>query len=303
MINNINVSKKRIRFIINPISGTRDKYYLESFFINYINHRNISYDIVYTEYGGHGCILAKEAVDKNYDAVVAIGGDGTINDVAQGLINTDTALGIIPNGSGNGLGRCLRIPLSIKRAIDIINTFHAVDIDTARINGLFFVSIAGVGFDAQVAEDFAQSKTRGFFAYFSIIVNKYFKYKPKTYRLTYDGKTHEKKAMMISFANSNQYGFNTIIAPQAKVNDGLIDVCIIEKIPLIEAPFMSLLLFLRRIDASKNIEIIKTSEIKITQNKKRIGHVDGDAVLFDKEIEVKVFPKSLKVLVSPKLNL
>ncbi|MDD3877567.1 MAG: diacylglycerol kinase family lipid kinase [Bacteroidales bacterium] len=292
-------TKKKIKFIINPRSGTRDKFYIESFLIQYIDHRQISYEFCFTEYAGHGVELAKDAAMKNYDAVIAIGGDGTVNEVAKALVNSNTALGIIPNGSGNGLARYLKIPLTLKRAIDVINKFYVTEIDTATINGLFFVSIAGLGFDALVAENFAKTRIRGLYSYARIVLENFFKYKPKKYIFQIEDKTIIRNAMMVTFANSNQFGFNSVIAPTARINDGLIDLCIIKKIPFIEAPILSILLFLKRIDVSKHIEIIKTKEVVIKQSRKRVAHVDGDPVILEKDIHVKVHPLNLKVIVNP----
>jgi len=293
--------KKRILFIINPISGTRDKLFIESYIIKYINHNLFFFDIVFTEYAHHASKLAKEAVEKEYDAVVAIGGDGSINEVALGLVNSNTALGIIPNGSGNGLAHYLKIPLNVQKAIEIINNFNILPIDTATINEKLFVSVAGLGFDALVANDFSHAKTRGFFSYLKIIIRNYFTYRRKTYILYFNNTKIEKKAMMITLANSNQFGFNTIIAPNAVINDGLLDVCLIDKIPVFEAPLLSLLLFLRRIDVSKRIEIFKTSELTILQNKNRVVHIDGDPQNFTKKLQIKVKPLSLKVIVPEKM--
>jgi len=295
-------SKKRIKFIINPISGTRDKEFIESYIIKHIKHTEFFYDIDYTEYAQHATLLAKGAVEKNYDAVIAIGGDGSINEIARALFQTDTAMGIIPNGSGNGLAHYLDIPLNVGKAIEIINDFKIVSIDTATINNKLFVSVAGLGFDALVAEGFAQSKTRGFFSYLKVIIQNYFTYKRGTYIIYCDGKKFEKKVMMITLANSNQFGYNSIIAPDAFINDGLIDVCLIEKVPFVEAPLLSLLLFLKRIDVSKRIEIFKAKELTIIQNKKRVIHIDGDPFTLSKKLHIKVQPNTLKVIVPRKTH-
>jgi len=293
-------NKKRIRFIINPISGTRDKLFIESYIIKYINHNLFIFDIEFTEYAHHATKLAKDAAQKDYDVVVAIGGDGSINEVASGLVNSNTALAIIPNGSGNGMAHYLKIPLNVQKAIEIINNLYITPIDTATINDKLFVSIAGLGFDALVADNFAQSKTRGFFSYFRIIIKNYFTYRRKSYLLYVGDKKFKKKAMMISLANSNQFGYNTTIAPNAVINDGLLDVCIIHRIPFLEVGLLSLLLFLKRIDISNHVEIIKCKEMTILQNKKRVIHIDGDPLTFEKRLHIKVNPLSLKVVVPEK---
>ena len=289
--------KKRIRFIINPISGTRDKDYIESYIIKYINHNLFFFDIIQTEYPNHAIQLAKEAVEKKYDAVIAIGGDGSVNEVSKSLINSNTALGIIPNGSGNGLAHYLKVPFNIRKAIEIINEFNVLAIDTASINNEVFVSIAGLGFDALVANDFAQVRTRGFFSYLKIIIKNYFIYYRKKYIIYIGNKKIKRKAMMITLANSNQFGYNTVIAPNAIINDGKIDVCIIDKIPIYEAGILSILLFFKRIDISKRIEIFKDTHLTIIQSKNRAIHIDGDPKFLGKKLEIKIHASSLKAII------
>lgn len=268
--------------------------------MNNIDVDEMNVDIKFTAYKGHASVLAKEAVDKGYEAVVAIGGDGSINEIASVLIHTSTALGIIPNGSGNGLAHYLNIPFNVKKAVQIINEFKHITIDTASINNIPFVSVAGIGFDALVAKEFAQSKTRGFFSYLKIIVFNYLVYFRKKYILYVNNKKIKRKAMMISLANSNQFGYNSVIAPDAKINDGYINVCIIDKVPVFEAGIISLLLFLKKIDISKRIEIFKCKEITVLQNKNRVVHIDGDPTYQGKKLVFKVIPASLKIIAPEK---
>jgi len=292
--------KRKILFIINPISGTRNKDTVAGHIQNNINPNRNSVDIKFTTYKGHASVLAKEAVDNGYDAVVAIGGDGSINEIASVLIHTQTALGIIPNGSGNGLAHYLKIPFNIKKAVEIINGFNLITIDTASINNIPFISVAGIGFDALVAKEFAQSKTRGFFSYLKIIVFNYIVYFRKKYILYINNQKIKRKAMMISLANSNQFGYNSVIAPDARINDGYLNVCIMDKVPVFEAGIISLLLFLKKIDISKRIEILKCKEITVLQNKNRVVHIDGDPTYQGKKLVFKVIPASLKIIAPEK---
>lgn len=293
-------SRKRIRFIINPISGTRDKDFIESYIYQYIDHNKFFFDIAYTEYAGHAIKLASEAAAKEFDAVVAIGGDGSVNEVAQGLVHSKTAMAIIPNGSGNGLAHYLKIPLNVEKAIGIINDFNVLPIDTAMLNNHLFVSIAGIGFDALVADDFSRAPVRGFVAYLAAILKNYPIYFRKKYIIYANGKKVKVKAMMISLANSDQFGYHSVIAPDAVINDGNLDVCIIKKIPLIEAGILSVLMFLKRIDFSKRIEIFRANRLTIIQNKNRPVHIDGDPRYPGKVLEIEVHHKSLYTVVPAK---
>ncbi|MCD4774218.1 MAG: diacylglycerol kinase family lipid kinase, partial [Bacteroidales bacterium] len=284
--------KKKILFIINPKSGIGKHKLLENYVEKILDKNRFEYDISYTKFAGHGTELAKDAIDKAYDIVVASGGDGSINEVAKGIIGSETLLGIIPVGSGNGLAHHLQIPVNPIQAIEVINKTNTINIDTAFINEKLFVSIAGVGFDALVAKKFTKVKRRGFLSYFKIIAKEYPKYKAQNYDINIDGKQLNRKALFISFANSDQFGYNTSIAPKAKIDDGLIDVCIVKKIPIIELPFLAHLLYWKQIDKSKFIETIKGKEIEIRQEKKSTVNIDGEAIKLEKDILVKINPLS-----------
>lgn len=289
-------NKKKIRFIINPKSGIGRHRTIESLISAHIDPAIFDHEIIFTEAKAHAVELSREAANLNYDAVVAVGGDGTINEVAQGLIHTQTALGIIPAGSGNGLAHYLRIPLHTKSALDAINRFQLRTIDTGSINGRLFVSIAGVGFDAHVAEHFSQSKHRGFWNYARISFLQYIKYNPKRYKIYVNGKVLKRSAFMLSFANSDQFGSNARIAPTAIIDDGFIDLCIVRKPRIYYAIFVVPFFFLGIIHKTPFVKIIKAKDFKIIQHKNKIAHIDGDEINLGKQLEIKVVPNSLKVI-------
>ena len=289
--------KKKILFIINPKSGIGKYKLLASYIEKALDKDFFDYDILYTKFAGHGTELAQEAVRKSYDIVVVSGGDGTLNEIAKALVGSETLLGIIPVGSGNGLAHHLKIPINPIQAIEIINKTKSITIDTAYVNNNLFVSIAGVGFDALVAKKFTKVKRRGFLSYFKIIAKEYPKYKPLNYIINIDGKQFARKALFISFANSDQFGYNTTIAPKAIIDDGMIDVCIVKKIPIIELPFLAHLLYWKQIDKSKFIETIKGKKFLIEQEKKSTVNIDGEAVKLEKDLVVKINPLSLKIII------
>lgn len=290
--------KKKLLFIINPISGSSHKESFPDFVDRVLDKSHYDYEIKYTERAGHASEISSAAVANNIDIVVAVGGDGTINEVARCLVNTRTQLGIIPSGSGNGLARHLNIPLHFEGALRLINKGICSKIDTATINGDVFISIAGVGFDALVAKLFAEDPNRGFFTYFKIVAAKFQSYKPKHYTLTLDNKTTiETDALFIAFANSSQFGYNTTIAPEAKLNDGLLDVCIVEKPPIFEMPLIINLLLLKRIHKSKFVQVYKASEITVKRNKNRTINLDGEPLKLKKKLKIKVNPLSLNILI------
>ena len=290
-------NRKRILFIINPISGQRRFKNLEERIERGIDQKKYRIDIRTTQFAGHAKTLASDAVKARTDIIVAVGGDGTINEVASSLIGSNAMLGIIPAGSGNGLARHLSIPLTLPRALKLINQAGHKLIDTGMINDRPFISIAGVGFDALIAKKFASGNERGFLSYFRYVANSFLKYKPKKYTLQFDNKTLKTRALFISFANSNQFGYNTQIAPNAKLTDGRIDVCIVKKPNILEIPVVTNLLLLRMIDKSPYVNVIQAEEITVKRKKGKYVNIDGEPVKMGKTLHIKVVPLSLKVII------
>ena len=291
--------KKKILFIINPISGNKPliKEKVEGLIDNKLDKEKFNYKIKKTERAKHAIEISENAINEGFDIIIVVGGDGSVNEVAQSIINSEIILGIIPLGSGNGLARHLKIPLIPENAIKLINQLNVKKIDTATCNDNFFVSIAGIGFDALVAEKFAKMKRRGFSSYLKIITREYPFYQPLDYEINIDGKQIQRNALLINFANSDQFGYETSIAPNAKIDDGLIDVCIVKKPPLVELPILAHLLYRKQIDKSKFMEIIKAKKITINQKNITTVNVDGEPMESGKKVEIKINPSSLKVIV------
>ena len=241
--------------------------------------------------------LASEAIRDKFDIVVAVGGDGTINEVIQGMGASPVILGIIPVGSGNGLARHLGISLEPEKAIRALNGMNLRNIDTASINGYPFISIAGLGFDARVANRYNKLKMRGFFGYTWIIVREFFRYREREFVLAFNDQQITRKALLLSVANSNQFGYNTIIAPQAKSDDGLLEIVITRKFPLGELPRILGLLFTGKIDQSPYIESYRTKEIFILRKQGKRVNIDGEAVRMGREIFIRIQPSNLKVII------
>lgn len=251
--------------------------------------------IVFSDGVAHARQIAKEAVNK-FDLVVAVGGDGTINEVASSIVNTGMPLGIIPFGSGNGLSRFLDIPMNAEKAVKNLTTGHSETIDSATLNGRPFFNMAGMGFDAHIAEVFAHTKKRGFFTYFKSSLQEVAKYKAQTYTIDIDGKVYEREAFMLSFANSSQFGNNAHISPHASVQDGLIDVCITKPFPLWLFPVLGVRMATATTDKTKYVEIIRGKHINVKRDNPGPIHLDGEPRILGTDININIVPNSLKVI-------
>jgi YegS/Rv2252/BmrU family lipid kinase len=291
------MKKDKILFIINPISGVGKQKLVEQAIEKVLDKNLFDYEIAYTEYAHHGTLLSLRAALNNIDIVVSVGGDGSINDCVRGLIGTNVTLGIIPAGSGNGLARTLKIPLNIEDAIEVLNQNKRASIDTIKVNNKIYASIAGIGFDALIAREFRETKVRGFNSYFSLILQHYPFYETQNYQLEIDGVKTEVNALFVCFANSNQFGFNTIIAPSAKVDDGFIQVIIVKKVPMIMLPWTAQLLFFRQFDKSMYVTSTKAKQVKVINNDSRLVNLDGESVIMDKELIFSVNPQSLNIII------
>lgn len=290
--------KKRIVFVVNPISGTQGKKAILKWIDERIDRSIYDYSIVRTEYAGHASQIAAAAASDGVDMVVAIGGDGTINEIARSLVHTKTALGIIPCGSGNGLARHLHIPLEPKAAIDIINAGHLLHIDYGKINNIPFFCTCGVGFDAFVSLKFADSGKRGLLTYLENTLHESLTYQPETYEIENEEGTMKYKAFLIACGNASQYGNNAYIAPQASLTDGLMDVTILEPFTVLDVPSLSFQLFNKTIDQNSRIKTLRAKKIKIHRTKEGVLHFDGDPLMAGKELEVEIIPKGLYVVTS-----
>ncbi len=285
----------KVLFIINPISGTVKKNKLEEKIKLYID-KKIDWEIIYTKAPKHATQIANENSQK-YDIIAIAGGDGSINETFRGLINTKAALAIIPMGSGNGFARHLKIPLDIKKSIELINRGKIIEIDSAKINDEYFINVAGFGFDAYVAHIFADYGKRGFWSYVKIIFTKIFKFNPQSLQVKINEKEINSKDFIFSLANSSQYGNNARIAPQADLTDGLLDVIFLRKINVFSAiPFL-IKMQTGKLRENKNYKNYKTSELQIISKNKIIAHIDGDPIVFDKIVNIKILKKSIKIVI------
>ena len=280
----------KIRFVINPISGTGKQKGIENCIAKHLNN----YEISYTKKAGDATILSIEAVEENFDAVVAVGGDGTINECLTGLVDTNTALGVIPCGSGNGFAYHIGMKRKIEQAIIQLKDTKIETIDSCTANGAPFVNVSGIGFDAHIANLFAALKVRGLINYMQVIF-KELSYKPQEYTIKYKGIERKITAYMISCFNASQYGNNAIISPMSDIKDGLIDFVIVNSFPRWKIPVFLLKVATGKAHLSKYVEIIKCKQMQISANNTLL-HLDGEPYKAKNPVEINLFPKSLNIL-------
>jgi len=289
-------SKKKICFIVNPISGTGKHKNIETLIQHVLDQKQFDYKILYTEKPKHAIELSRSAALEGTHIIVAVGGDGSVNEVTQGIIGSHATLAIIPTGSGNGCARCLGIPQNLTKAIKIINHMYSQWVDTVQINQYFYLGVAGIGFDADMSLAFSHLKKRGVFSYLLLILHKFFYYKPQDYRLIIDGKQYNEKAFLICFANTRQYGNNAFIAPHAKVDDGYLDVIVWKEFPPYAAFKLVHDLFTQHLYDSQYTKTFLCKEV-ILKKSPHILHIDGESITFDTDIHIRILPSSLKILI------
>ena len=292
--------KKKAIFIINLISGTSDKAAIPGLIDQLLDKDKFEYEIAITQYAGHASEIASKAKDEGVDLVVAVGGDGTVNEVARAIVHSNTALGIIPCGSGNGLARHLMLPINVKKSIEVINAYEVHDLDYGIINGYPFFCTCGMGFDAFISLKFAEAGKRGPLTYVENVLREGLKYKPETYTVVADDEASQHKAFLISCANASQYGNNAYIAPQASMSDGLMDIIIMEPFGLIDAPQISIEMFNKTLDKNNSkIKTFRCKRLHVHRNGPGAIHYDGDPVMTGADIDVEIKEKGIKIVVNP----
>ena len=292
--------KRKIVFVYNPISGSHRLIPVIPIIERFINRDLYDFSLVTTEHRGHATEIAREYASKKYDAVIAVGGDGTVNEVGCGLLGTDTALGIIPCGSGNGLARHLGYSLDPFKAVKWLDKSIFTDIDYGMIENHPFFCTCGVGFDAKVTDVFSKAGSRGVLTYLESIMKEIATYHNETYKLSFDDSSETFEAFFITCANADQWGNNAFIAPTASLRDGLLDVIAAHPFSVVDAPLIAFQLFNKLIDKNPNVSVRKCKELTITRESEGPAHYDGEPTILGKEIHIKLISQGLKVLIPDK---
>ncbi|MGZ5243565.1 MAG: diacylglycerol/lipid kinase family protein [Bacteroidia bacterium] len=291
------MEKKKALIIINPKSGTSRKLNVEQQAMEFLDKGRFDIEFYYTQFARDACNAAQKAVADKTDVVVAVGGDGTINEIGSELINTQTAMAVIPLGSGNGLARHLKIPLQVAKAFSVINRLNVSKIDTAYLNGKPFFNVGGIGFDAFVSYIFATLEKRGFTSYVKATWRAFFNFKPFNVTIQSGDKKHfSGECYMVSIANSSQFGNNCYINPQADVKDGKVEIAVIVPFPRILVPALVYRMFVGSIHRSKYIRTFSVKQATITCDEPVKMHLDGEVYPSETVFDVSVMPASLRVV-------
>lgn len=288
---------KKVFFIINRFSGTGYQDSIEGRIIDACAASNYGCTIEYTQQPGHATELAQQAVAEKFDMAFAVGGDGTVNEVAQGLVGSDVSMGILPKGSGNGLARHLGVPMKFSNALHLITSNHVINMDTMSINGKLSVNVSGIGFDGHVAGLFGKNGKRGLTGYTKLVLKEFISYKELDAKVVVDGTPHETSSFIIALANSSQFGNNARVAPLASVCDELIDVCFIKKVPFSRVIGFATKMFSGTLDKSSLVKIYKGKNIKIVFSNPVAFHIDGEAQEPTSQFDVHIDAGRLRMMV------
>lgn len=285
---------EKLVFVVNPISGGKDKAKVLRTLEKGIDSERFDWSVRMTGYAGHGREIAR---DCEADIVVAVGGDGTVSEVAQGVAGTKKTLGIIPCGSGDGLALHLGISRNPRKAVRQLNRSERAVMDYGTVEGKPFFCTTGVGMDAEVAWEFARAGSRGLKTYVSKTLSVWRGFKPGRYRLEIDGERHTLDATFITVANVNQWGNNAVIAPEASVTDGLFDITVLRPFRIWDIPGLALRLFTRRFTTSRRVDTFRGRSVLLHRETVAPAHFDGDPIEMGTDIHIDIHPAAVRVLV------
>ncbi|MBN8576641.1 MAG: YegS/Rv2252/BmrU family lipid kinase [Cytophagales bacterium] len=289
---------KKVLFIVNKYSGTGYKPAVEGRLLTFCQEAGLEAHLEFTQGRGHATELATEAArSKKFSVVYAMGGDGTVNEVAKGVLNTQQVMGIIPKGSGNGLARHLGIPLNLTRTAGYLHSDKIIEMDSFSVNDHLSVNVSGIGFDAHIAGLFGKNGKRGLANYARLVLQEFVRYQEFTGEIIIDGAEVKEKIFVVAFANSSQFGNNARIAPHASVCDGELDINFVRKVPFVHAAGFARKMFSGQLSKSRFVKIVKGKEVKLRFIKPMAFHLDGEAMPPASEFVVKINPGSIRLLI------
>ena len=280
-----------VLFLINPRSGARPHRDLESLIRS--SRGDWTIDILPCTSREELDAMIPRAIAGGAEVIYAVGGDGTVHEVAKRLIGTPAALGVLPVGSGNGFARHLGLPMRIGAALRACRTLRIETIDTATMNGMPFIATMGVGFDAWIADAFANAGARGLRTYFRVAARGFIRYAAEEYEIAIDGERMSRRALVVAVANASQYGNNARIAPLASLQDGLLDVTIIERANV----FAAVRLFAGTLHRARGVVTMRGRRVEIVRPRASVAHLDGEPLTLPEVLTAHIVPRSLRVVV------
>ena len=291
----IQQNPQRICLIINQFAGHQAGAEAVEIVIPYLQKNGCQVEYAFTQRPGHATELASTASSSGFDLVVAVGGDGTVNEVAQGLIGTDTEMGIIPIGSGNGLARELDIPMGMKKSAHALLKGSTLRLDVCLLNNQRFLCTSGIGFDALIADQMSKTSSRGFLKYVQLVIRESIYFKPVSIRMKIDGVLIEEPVFLITFANASQFGNNAFIAPGASMTDGLIDVILVRKFNKLWMPVFAIALFSKLIPKLPFVKCFKARQIDLELAETPVFHFDGEPGKLNIPAQIRIDEKKIRV--------
>jgi diacylglycerol kinase (ATP) len=288
---------KKVFFIINKYSGTGFRSEIEGRIIDYCSELGWECTIEFTQSRGHATELAQRAVKENFRIAFAMGGDGTVNEVARGLVHTNTIMGILPKGSGNGLARHLKIPLPFKQALELLAHHQVIAMDTFTVNDHLSLNVSGIGFDGHIAGLFGKNGKRGLVGYSKLVLKEFINFREFPVSVVIDGNTVQQNAFILAFANASQFGNNALVSPLASVCDEKLDICFIKKVSFSQVPWFAVKMFTGNIDKSSFVNIKTGKEIEIHFPEKMPYHIDGEPFDPSSDFTIAIQPSSLQMLI------
>lgn len=287
---------KKLLFIVNKYAGTGYQPQLEGRILDACEAHNIECTIEFTQGPGHATILARDHAGK-FDGIIAVGGDGTVNETARGLVHSATPMGIIPKGSGNGFARHLGIHMDIRLALEDILTGTVCAVDTFTLNGRLSLNVSGLGFDGHIANLFGAGTKRGFWGYAKLIVREFFRYREITCEVVADARTFQTTGFMIALANSAQYGNNAWVAPRASVRDGLLHLVSVRRVSLLRGIPFAYRMFTRKLKDSSVYSDRSFARATLHCPAPVAYHVDGEPCGHAQDFDLVIQPASLPMIV------
>ena len=288
----------KLLFIFNPTAGGKSSRLneLNAYIDKYLKGK-CTYKVLVWEHPLEKHHIDDEILNGDHNIIIASGGDGTVNMVAQMVEKAGKTLAIIPLGSGNGLARHLHIPINMEKAVQVLLDGHTTTIDSAMVNSNNFYCTSGTGFDAEIGKLFSDSKARGFMTYVRITLAQLKSYKPQEYTIRINGDTIRRKAFLITIANAGQYGNNAWIAPQADITDNMLNVCILKPFGWWQLPELAIRLFNKSIEKSDVYESYQSHEVTLIPEHATALHFDGEPADGVTELRFTLRHHALKVLV------